>query len=278
VGKPGQIAYEALSPDEKEVAYALGDGNGHSDVWLYDIARDSASRFTFLMGQTVTPVWSPNGSKIAYGIGPIGLITVDIFQKPANGGQEELLLHSGQVRLFDWSPDGKTLAFTPSVSVGKTKADLLLLPMEGDHKPAPYLQTAALEYNAQFSPDGRWMSYTSDESGKEQVNVSPIPPTGEKHQVSTAGGSRARWRRDGKELFYISADRKLMAVSVKTSPSFQAGAPQELFPAGSGTNVYAFYYTPSKDGQRFLMNMPSGGRAAEAPITVVLNWQAGLKK
>jgi eukaryotic-like serine/threonine-protein kinase len=278
VGKPGQIQYEALSPDEKTVAYILNDGTGRSDVWLLDIARDSPSRFSFQPMGAVTPLWSPDGSKIAYGVGPVGLITVDIFQKPASGGKEELVQRSGQVRLFDWAPDGKNVVFTPEQTVGKTQTDLFLLPMEGDHKPVPYLQTSFGEFNAQFSPDGRWMSYTTDDSGKDQVWVRPVPDTGKKYQVSTAGGTRARWSRDGKELFYISLDQKLTAVPVKTSPGFEAGSPRELFPFTPGANALAFFYTPSKDGQRFLMNVATGVTAPQPPITVVLNWQTGLKK
>jgi hypothetical protein len=279
VGKPGNIQNDALSPDEKILAYSVSDGNGRSDIWLYDIARDSASRFTFGPGAVTTPIWSPDGTRIAYAVGPIGLITADIFQKPANGGKEELLGHSGQVRIFDWSPDGKTLLFTPSLSIAKTKADLFLLPVQGDHTPAEYLKTPFSEHNAQFSPDGHWISYESDESGKEQVYVQPIPPTGAKWQVSsTAGGSRTRWGRDGKELFYISADQKLMSVAVKTSPTFAPATPQELFPLGPSANPEMFYYTPSKDGQKFLVNTRAGESTAQPPITVVLNWQAALKK
>ena len=283
VGKPGPISSEALSPDEKAVAYVVSDGNDHSDVWLYDLNRDSASRFTFGTGRAVSPIWSPDSSRIAYGVAPTTFGKGDIFQKPAAGGKEELVQRPGtlgsQLLLSDWSPDGKTVVYTPEVTLGKTRADLFMLPMEGDHKPSVYLQTPFGEYEAQFSPDGHWMSYTTDESGKPQVNVQPIPPTGAKWQVSTAGGSQPRWRRDGKELFYIAADEKLMAVPVKTSPSFQAGAPQELFPTAlSSGGQYRFFYTPSKDGQRFLMDVPAEGSTAQPPITVVLNWQAELKK
>jgi hypothetical protein len=124
------------------------------------------------------------------------------------------------------------------------------------------------------------MAYTSDESGQEQVNMEPVPPTGAKWQVSAAGGSRARWRRDGKELFYVASDQKLMAVPVKTGSGFEAGAPRELFPTPiiSGASPYEFFYTPSADGQRFLLNIPAGEAAVQPSITVELNWQAGLKK
>jgi len=285
VGKSGPIAYAALSPDEKAVAYVVTDGNDHSDVWLYDLNRDSTSRFTVGTGRVTSPIWSPDGGRIAYGAAPTTFGKGDIFQKPTAGGKEELIQRPGtlgsQLVLSDWSPDGKTIVYTPEVSLGKTRADLFLLAMEGDHKPSVYLQTPSRELQGQFSPDGRWMSYTTDESGRQEVNVQPIPPTGAKWQVSTAGGSQPRWRRDGKELFYIAADQKLMAVPVRTSPNFQPGSPQELFPGvpiASSSEAGQFYYTPSKDGQRFLMNIPAEGSTAQPPITVVLNWQSELKK
>jgi WD40 repeat protein/predicted Ser/Thr protein kinase len=285
VGKSGAITYVALSPDEKTVAYVVSDGNDHSDIWLYDLNRDSASRFTFGTGRVTSPIWSPDGRRIAYGASPTTFGKGDIFQKPAAGGKEELLQRPGtlgsQLILSDWSPDGKTIVFSPEISLGKTRADLFLLPMEGVHTPSVYLQTPSVEIGGQYSPDGRWMAYTTDESGRQEVNVQPVPPTGAKWQVSTAGGLQARWRRDGKELFYLAADQKLMAVPVKTGPSFQAGSPQELFPdapIASTVGVGQFFYTPSKDGQRFLMSLPAEGAASQPPITVVLNWQSELKK
>jgi hypothetical protein len=158
-------------------------------------------------------------------------------------------------------------------------ADLWLLPLDGDRKPIPYLQSPFNEATGQFSPDGRWMAYASNESGQPQIYVQAIPASGAKSQISTAGGDQPRWRRDGKELFYVSADQKLMAVPVKTGAVFEIGSPQPLFeiqpvyPPLTGR----FAYQPTADGQRFLVTAPVSG-AATPPITVVLNWQAGLKK
>jgi len=153
------------------------------------------------------------------------------------------------------------------------------LPMEGDHKPVPYLQTPFNEGDAQLSPDGRWMAYASNESGQPQVYVQAIPASGAKWQISPAGGVQPRWRRDGKELFYISTDQKLMAVQVKSGDGFEAGASQPLFaldpifPAMMGR----FAYQPAADGQRFLVLELVGGSTAP-PLDVVLNWQVALKK
>src|SRR4029077_6727880 len=152
-----------------------------------------------------------------------------IYRKPANGtGKEELLLGEGiNSRPVDWSRDGKFVVYESTGST--TGNDIWLLPMEGDHKPVPYLQTPFNEGDAQFSPDGRWMAYASNESGQPQIYVQSIPASGSKFQISNAGGVQPRWRRDGKELFYISAANKLVAVPVKMGDKVEAGTPAPLF-------------------------------------------------
>jgi dipeptidyl aminopeptidase/acylaminoacyl peptidase len=153
--------------------------------------------------------------------------------------------------------------------------------MSGDRKPQPYLQTSFDESNARFSPDGRWMAYQSNESGKFQVYVQTFPLSGAKYQISTSGGNSPRWRRDGKELFYVSDDQKLMAVPIKLGATIEAGTPQPLFPLSPypGVGSINSFYQPMRDGQRFLVNAPAGGEAAAAPpLTVVTNWQAAFKK
>jgi eukaryotic-like serine/threonine-protein kinase len=161
----------------------------------------------------------------------------------------------------------------------KTANDLWLLPLDGDRKPVPYLQTPFDEMTARFSPDGRWMAYQSNESGRFQVHVQTVEPSGAKYQISSSGGTEPQWRRDGKELFYVSADRKLTAVPVKLGATVETGTPQPLFsviPADEfGNEVYA----AMRDGQRFLVIVPVAGEAGAVQlITVVTNWQAGLKK
>jgi len=158
----------------------------------------------------------------------------------------------------------------------KTANDLWLLPLNGDRKPVPYLQTPFDELNARFSPDGRWMAYQSNESGRFQIYLQTVPPSGAKYQISSSGGAVPQWRRDGKELFYVAADQKLMAVPVKLGTTVEAGTPQPLFPVFP-VGASFFSYVPMRDGQRFLVNVPAGGEAAVAPpITVVTNWQRGL--
>jgi Tol biopolymer transport system component len=278
VGKPGEFTGIAVSPDEKTLAVGIGTVS-QSDIWLQDIARGVLSRFTFRSGANLSSVWSPDGSRLVFAFQTLGTYSSDIYQKPAGGnGQEELLLHGG-INGFpnDWSPDGKWVVYQQTGQ--KTATDLWLLPLSGDHKPVSYLQTPFDEFGARFSPDGRWMAYQSNESGRFEVYVQTVPPSGAKYQISSAGGTTPQWRRDGKELFYVAADQKLMAVPVKLGATMEAGTPQPLFPVlPLGANALgAVFYAPMRDGQRFLVNVPAGGEAAVAqPITVVTNWQRSL--
>jgi len=275
IGQPGLIAYTTLAPDEKSIAFGLGKPSGEeSDIWLLDVARGVPSRFTFRTGTSADGVWSPDGTRLVFQADNTAL-----YVKPVSGaGNEELLTRTGiNARPTDWSRDGKFIVYAQFA--GNRGSDLWLLPMEGDHKPVPYLQTPFNEVSGQFSPDGKWMAYASNESGLPQVYVQPIPATGAKWQVSTAGGDQPRWRRDGKELFYISGDEKLTAVPVKSGTNFEAGSPQALFDIQPiyGPLAGRIVYQPAADGQRFLVLANVGGTAAP-PITVVVNWHAGLKK
>jgi len=282
VGKPGRFGEMALSPDEKTVAVTARDGS-QGDIWLEEMGRGVLSRFTFRSGVNRIPIWSPEGSRIVFAFQSLssGGGSADIYQKPAGGnGQEELLLHGG-INAFpdDWSPDGKLLVYEQTGQ--NTAVDLWLVPLSGDRKPVPYLQTRFNEMGARFSPDGRWLAYQSNESGQFQVYVQTVPLSGTKYQISTSGGNSPHWRRDGKELFYVSDDRKLMAVPVKLGATVEAGTPQPLFPisAFQGYASANFYYAPVRDSQRFLVMEPAGGEAAAAPpFTVITNWQAAFKK
>jgi Tol biopolymer transport system component len=279
----------SLAPDGKTLAVTInvgGDPNsaGNADIWLQDVERGVRTRFTFRAGANLAPIWSPDGSRVAFSFlatGATGQYSETIYQQSAAGsGKEEPLLQAGQaadgVRSTDWSPDGKFIVYQ---RIGpKTAADLWLLPLEGERQPVPYLQTPFNEQNAQFSPGSaggsRWMAYQSNESGQNQIFIRAIPASGAKYQVSTTGGTLARWRQDGKELFYLTADQKLIATPITLGANLQIGTPQELF-----TNAGMTSFVPSRDGQRFLVNVPAtGGAAAAAPITVVTNWQAALKK
>ena len=265
----------ALSPDGKRVAVQRRDPQtGADDIWLVDLARSTVSRLTFGSFNQTHPVWSPDGGRIVFASDRDG--TSNLYQKISSGaGSEERLLASDTAKFStDWSPDGRFIAYENQDP--KTGTDLWVLPLFGDRKPIPFLRTEFNEGLGQFSPDVRWMAYSSDESGRREVYVQAFPTPSDKWQISTAGGSYPRWRRDGKEIFYIGADRKLMAVAIQADSTLQAGQPQALFePRVFGAPV--INYTVSADGQRFLVNTPAEG-SNSAPVTVVLNWTSEMKK
>ena len=270
-GPPGEYSFPALSPDEKRVAIGRSDAQtGGFDIWLQDLARGIPSRFTFYPGSDVYPVWSPDGSRIVFGSSRDGAWS--LYQKLSSGaGSEEAMLKSSdRIWPSDWSLDGRFILYTQTSP--NTLGDLWLIPLFGDRQPIPFLQTKFNERNGVFSPDGKWIAYQSDDSGSYQVWVQSFP-AGSKWQVSSEGGSLPRFRRDGKELFYLAANGKLMAVEVKANTSgLEFSAPKPLFETHQ-TDRYAV----TANGQRFLFSKPVE-ESASAPITVILNWTAEAKR
>jgi eukaryotic-like serine/threonine-protein kinase len=270
------VLFPTISPDQRTVAFSVNTGT-QSDIWLQDTTREVISRFSFRPGINRSPVWAPDGKLVAFSHQEATAYSFDIFVKSsAGGGAEELLLKAGvNAFMLDWSPDGQRILYQQLSD--KTGSDLWLLPVTGDRKPVAFLQTPADEQNGKFAPTlaggPQWVAYQSNESGLNQIYVQSIPANGAKYQISTAGGTQPIWRGDGKELFYLSPDRKLMAVAVTVGATVVAGTPQELF-----TDTGMTGFTASKDGQRFLIVVPVGGENAATPITVVLDWALGLKK
>ena len=263
-----------LSPDGRRVAIGIADLG--SQIWLYDLSADTLTRITFEGNANSYPAWTPDGKRIAFESAKEGPLNLYWQLADGSGGLERLTTSESWQVLSSWSPDGQLLAFTEVNPT--TSYDIWILRMS-DRKAQPFLRTAFNEAAPQFSPDGRWIAYASDESGRFEVYVQPYPGPGGKWQVSTEGGTEPVWNRNGRELFYRSGD-KMMAVDVTTQPSFVAGKSRMLFQGpylptpGTLPN-----YDVSPDGQRFLMLKPSEqSGAAPTQINVVLNWFEELKR
>ena len=276
IGALGTFLLPRLSPDEKRVAVSRRDPKtGISDIYVIEIARGASSRLTSDPANVNVAVWSPDGSRIVWASNRGG--SYQFYQKLASGaGQEELLLQSSNpIAPIDWSADGRYILYTQIDP--KAKGDVWVLPLEGDRKPFPFLQTSSDEGSAVFSPDGRWIAYQSDESGSAEVYVQTFPASGGKWPVSTKGGRVPQWRRDGKELFYLSSDGKMMAVEVKTSGTFEPGIPRALFDLSAVRPIRRSGYAVAADGQRFLF-ISRTAETAPSSLAVVVNWTADLKR
>ncbi len=258
-----------LSPDEERMA-ALSEG----DIWVVDMLRGSRSRLTFDPALDRYPLWSPEGDRIVFSSQRIGA-GEDLFLKSAMGtGDAQILLETDEDKFpTDWSSDGRYVLYTNRSA--ETARDVWALPLDGDQDPFPVLNTPFREWHAMFSPDGRWIAYDSNETGRDEVYVQPFPPTGGKWQVSVEGGHMARWREDGRELFFVGASLTLMAVEVSGGEQFSHGVPEALFrPNVPGVNQR---YRVTENGQRFLMrSLPPA--ATIPPINVVVNWTAELQQ
>jgi Tol biopolymer transport system component len=277
IGQPGRYGSLAIAPDGSRVAAEKFDAMG-SDIWLIDSApRGKIDRFTFNPGRETAPVWSPDGSQIIFAANPGGGI-LNLFKKPSNlaGKEEELFKSADNKVATDWSRDGKTLAFNPFS--GDTDVWTLNL---SDQKPTLFFKTNVRDYGGRFSPDGHWLAYQSQVTGRYEVYVRPFPANeaGGQQMVSLGGGGYPLWRRDGKELYYATLDNKVMVVEVTPGAVLKFGQPKLLFAAGRGAPVDtpAYYWDATADGSRFLLNLRGEETTTSAPLTLVLNWTAGLK-
>lgn len=274
VGSPADYTEPRLSRDGQRVAVAISDSQGRADLWLVELASGTPTRFTSDPARDFAAVWSPDDSRLVFCSVRKG--PADIYQKVSEGtGADGPLLASDAYKIpNDWSPDGRFIAFQRVDPKTKTKLDLWVFSLS-DRKATLFLQTAANERSARFSPDGRWVAYGSDESGEDEVYVQPFPGPGRRWRVSTAGGRHPTWRGDGKELIYLEPPNKLMAVEVRTEAAFAAGLPKLLFEPRMKPLVQR-QFDVSSDGNRFLINLV-GPEEASAPLTLVQNWTAGLK-
>ncbi|HYV62106.1 MAG TPA: protein kinase [Bryobacteraceae bacterium] len=274
VSKPGIFQWPAISPDGKTVAVDRVDfQTGLLDIWLYDPARGGDSRFTFGPATNEWPVWSPDGMRIAFN--SLRNPRADVYQRATNGtAQDELLDKSpdSRVRVDDWSRDGRYIV-EERPDDPKTKSDIWILPTFGDKKPFNYLHSEFNEQYAKLSPNGQWLAYQSDESKRTEIYVVTFPMLGGKWQISTGGGTRPVWSRDGKELYFIGTDQKMMTVEIRAGAKFDFGVPKALFEVRMEP---AAWFDVSKDGKFLIPTQVEA--AASVPMTVVVNWHAALKR
>jgi Tol biopolymer transport system component len=275
VGPPGRYGPTTqLAPDAKRVAVARGP-MANEDIWILQVADGSGSRLSLEAGGDTEPMWEASGKRLLYQSSTAS--DVRVLRKDASGaGAAETLASLGPAaHVWDWSRDGRSVVY--SIFGKQRVADLWVLPLTGDRKPYPFAESSFHKTQAQISPDGRWLAYTTYESGHDEVYVDSFPQPGNRRQLSPDGGMQPRWRRDGTELFYVRSDQYLMAVPVKTAPTFEAGRPTPLFrsnilPQGSQSVWFDIAYDAAPDGQRFLVNSPPSDPGP--PITLVLNWLA----
>jgi Tol biopolymer transport system component len=275
VGELGKYDSLAFSPDPTRAAVSRGSAGEALSIWFLDLLAGTSERFLSGSASHGYAVWSPDASRVVFASDPNGAF--DLYYQPVNRTKDaELLLKSAADKFpTSWSHDGRLLLFTQYDA--KTRRDLWVLPLDGEKRPLPLLVTPLNETNARFSPDGLWIAYESDASGIYEVYVRSFTmnasrsavEVGGEWQVSKGCGTQPIWRSDGRELFYYSCDKRIMAVDITTGSEFRAGKPQRLgIPQFEGA-----WGTP--DGKRFLVQAPDD---KPQPYTVVLNWQAGLKK
>jgi Tol biopolymer transport system component len=283
VGGSEPFGQPSLSPDDKTVAVERVDPiTQDQDIWLIDTGRNLPSRFTSHPNNiTFMPVWSPDGARILFAWAPG--TPPNLYQRASStAGADELLLRStSNTQPTDWSRDGRFVVYANLDP--KTEWDLWFLPMRASHvdgQPVPFLQTEFNEHLGRLSPDGRWLAYVSDESGTKEVYLRRFPSSDGKTRISLNGGNEPRWDGDGHELFYLSPDGRLMAVTIELGASVQVRSTATLFKTHTGpirNSGFDVNYTVTRDGQRFLISTAT--EAASAVSTaILLNWTAMLRQ
>ncbi|MGH9315593.1 MAG: hypothetical protein ACRD1P_00560, partial [Thermoanaerobaculia bacterium] len=279
LGDPGLYLSPHLSPDGRKVAVDILDlAKNLSEIWVYDVATGVGSKFAFGAWSDTLPVWSPAGDRILFASDRKAKgVRTDLWTKALDGSGEEVFLESPDSRFpADWSRDGRFISFSTIRAQGKRNIQLWAVSVAEDRRVFPLATEALTQVDSRFSPDGHWIAYASDESGKFEVYVRPFPGPGGKWQVSTAGGGVPHWRGDGKELLYLSLDNKIMAVPVQADSTFHKDSPVALF-ATHPSPVFGAPYDVSADGKRFLVNSVSADQGSP-PLSLVVHWPALLEK
>ena len=278
VADPSAYFDPSLSPDGTRLATALITGQGTGDIWIFDLLRGTKTRLTFGSSIQRSSVWTPDGKTIFFGSNRKG--GMHMYTEASDGaGPEQALLEGDDA--FEYpesvSPDQRFLVYMRVATDKRTATDIYALPLSGERKPFPIVQNAFNNMQPRISPDGRWMAYSSNESGRYEVYVTGFPGGGAKWQVSTSGGSFPNWRRDSRELFLLDAADNVMAVDVNTTANgVRMGTPQALFHAG-GVQTQQGPYTVTADGKKFLINT-GDVKEENQPFTLVQNWPAEIKK
>jgi Tol biopolymer transport system component len=274
-GEPAPHFFFRLSPDGSRVAFSLYDtGTQTTQIWVGDVSRGVATKLTNPPSSNSGPVWSPDGSAITWQSDLKHQADIFLQQVSRPGSAEAITDSEDQSIPVDWSPDGKSILFMDREHAGGRLMQLSTLPLKPPRTKTVFLPRATNDFgDERFSPDGRWLAYDRDESGRREVYAISFPAGEHKVQISTAGGREARWTRSGREILYRDFAGRIMAVDLTGGTELKAGAPRELFPFPEG----AFNWDVTADGNRFLINVPVIKSSSE-PLSVVTNWASGLKK
>ncbi|HEY3123068.1 MAG TPA: protein kinase, partial [Thermoanaerobaculia bacterium] len=275
IGTPAFYYYPRLSHDGRRLAVDQSNLTQQGDVWIHDLSRTEATRLTFDVADETAPIWSPHDDSIVF-LRAAGGAASDLFRKPPDrpAAEEPLLVSPAKKQPTDWSPDGRFILFTSS-DPERRNEDLWVLSLEG-RRAATVVASRFDEWDGQFSPDGRWIAYVSNESGRPEVYAQPFQGPGPRRKMSTAGGLMPKWRHDGAELFYVAPDRRLMAVPVRKAANLDVGVPAALFETRIRMGPPFRHYEVSADGQRFLVDTMAA-QEKERSVTLVVNWTAGAR-
>jgi Tol biopolymer transport system component len=281
IGEPDDYYQVKLSPDDKKLALAIGQMK-HT-IWIYDLSEDTRSRFTFDVNSHSNPVWSPDGSQLGYAADQGGVQDALVFGKASNGaGEPKQILGSALTEQMeqspsDWSPDGRWMIYTRgTLGAGSQGTDLWVFRVDGSQQPIPYITGPGDQQEAQFSPDGHFVAYESNEAGDPEIYIAAFPWSGAKWQVSTNGGAEPRWRRDGQELFFTAGDQVMAARVKKLGLGLEVSQAHPLFRLNLGGGETPFRYAVTRDGQRFVAIVSA--QDSSPPLVLVQNWTTKLKQ